>query len=225
MSARRLRQDDAIFAIRQCLGNLSDASERLGVSRQTLYTFAKTYPKVQEAIDEAREIVVDKAEKALVTCLEERQPWAIALVLKTLGKWRGYITPKDLTPAGQTRLPNAPNGETDEPWVDALRLPRRAWDEADDAGPDWEAREAALIEAFQAERQTLLARIEALEAAVRTRAPTLLEEPASHDVDRSGVDPSSTISTETIVAAKAEDEAVDVQLAELVAQLQRKLSQ
>jgi hypothetical protein len=184
MAKIKLRQDDTIFAVRATLGNLSEASERLGVCRQTLYTFAKRHPKVRAAIAQGRAVIVDKAERKLVDAVEAGEPWAISLTLRTLGKWRGYIEAKDLTPRGQCRLPqgdgvDGPDDDDDE-WAaaDERQLARvlkgRLEDAADDEDwpgpepvePDWQAREAELIECFQAERQSLLTRIHELEAAV-----------------------------------------------------------
>jgi hypothetical protein len=184
MAKIKLRQDDAIFAVRACLGNLSEASARLGVCRQTLYTFAKAHPKVRAAIAHGRAVIVDKAERKLVDAVEAGESWAISLVLRTLGKWRGYIEAKDLTPRGQCRLPqgdgvDGPDDDDDE-WAasDGHQLHRvlkgRLEDAADDEDwpdpdpepePDWAAREAELIRCFHAERQTLLERIRELEAA------------------------------------------------------------
>jgi hypothetical protein len=183
MAKIKLRQDDAIFAVRACLGNLSDAAERLGVCRQTLYTFAKAHPKVQEAIAHGRAVIVDKAEKALIECLEERQPWAISLTLRTLGKWRGWIEAKDLTPRGQCQLPQGDGLDVpDDDWAAAdarqIRqlLPDRLEDDADDepgAAEDdlWERQEALIarqhdqLSAQAAQLEAQAARIRALEAA------------------------------------------------------------
>ncbi len=42
-------------------------------------------------VEEFRERRVDRAEYKLDDALEDGQPWAIALVLKTIGKDRGYV--------------------------------------------------------------------------------------------------------------------------------------
>jgi hypothetical protein len=84
-----------------------------------MWKFLKRHPRAQDAFTQWRQRLVDEAESQLWDCVQERQPWAVALVLKTLGKFRGYIEAKDLTPAGQSRLPQRDDGEDgdDEPWI------------------------------------------------------------------------------------------------------------
>jgi hypothetical protein len=79
-----------IGALREHHGLLTLAASALGCSRQTLYTYAEKYPPVAEVLAEERERFVDLAEQGLYEHLQERSPWAIALVLKTLGRCRGY---------------------------------------------------------------------------------------------------------------------------------------
>jgi Bacterial regulatory protein, Fis family len=182
MSRLKLRQDDAISAITATAGNLSEAAERLGVCRQTLYTFAKARPKVQEAIAHGRAVIVDKAERKLVEAIEAGESWAIALTLRTLGKFRGWVEAKDLTPRGQGNLPQDDGVDTEDDWespawsrrtrplVDELLDEPDAdedWPDSEPVEPevDWPAREADLIASFQEERRDLLARIRALESA------------------------------------------------------------
>jgi hypothetical protein len=215
MAKIKLRQDDAIFAIGVTLGNLSEAAERLGVCRQTLYTFAKAHPKVQEAIAHGRAVIVDKAEKALIQCLEERQPWAISLTLRTLGKWRGWIEAKDLTPRGQCQLPQSDGLDVpDDDWAaaDARQIRRLLQDRLEDAAEDepgaaeddlWERQEALLarqheqLKAQAAQLAAQAARIQELEAA--TAMPT------------------------ADYGDEAEDDAIKAQILDLMAEVRNKL--
>ena len=79
-----------IAALREHHGLLTLAADALGCSRQTLYTYAARYPLVAEALMEERERFVDLAEQGLYDHLRDRSPWAISLVLRTLGRSRGY---------------------------------------------------------------------------------------------------------------------------------------
>jgi hypothetical protein len=185
MAKIKLRQDDAIFAIRTCLGNLSDASERLGVCRQTLYTFAKTHPKVQEAIAHGRAVIVDKAERKLVEAIEDGERWAVSLVLRTLGKWRGYIEAKDLTPRGQCRLPQGDGVDAEEDdWGVPAAYRRDSLEASEDDAADedlWRQQEALIerqheqLAAQAAQLEAQAARIRELEAA--TAQPNEAEVP------------------------------------------------
>src|SRR5688572_24101453 len=82
--------DRVIEALRAHHGLLVLTADALGCDRQTLYNYAQRYPIVAETIAEERERFVDLAEQGLYEHLQERSPWAIALVLKTLGRHRGY---------------------------------------------------------------------------------------------------------------------------------------
>src|SRR5215813_1946440 len=79
-----------IEALRIHHGLLVFAADELGCSRQTLYNYAERYPAVAEVLAEERERRIDVAEQGLDYHLEQKSPWAIALVLKTLGRPRGY---------------------------------------------------------------------------------------------------------------------------------------
>jgi hypothetical protein len=78
-----------------CIG----AAQVLGCTTRTLRNYALRYPKVQAAILEHRQQIVDKAEKALVTGIENGEQWAVVLALKTLGKDRGYVERSEITGA------------------------------------------------------------------------------------------------------------------------------
>jgi hypothetical protein len=222
---RKLRLDNVLVAADLCRGNQTRAAERLGVTRWALVKFIRRTPRARQAFDEWRQRLVDEAETALWDCVAERQPWAVALVVKTLGKFRGYIEAKDLSPTGQTRLPQGAEGQTDEDFILAMRPTRPAWGEADDPGPDsdpawdeaddpWDAREAELIARFQEERQTLIAsfqeerqalmaKIEMLEAAVVSPTDTPPSAP-----DETGAD---------------EADAIKAQIAELMTEVKKHL--
>jgi hypothetical protein len=77
-------------ALRTHHGLVSLAADSLGCSRSTLYSYVQAFPEVAAIIEESRERLVDLAEDALYRHVEEGAPWAVALVLKTLGRTRGY---------------------------------------------------------------------------------------------------------------------------------------
>jgi hypothetical protein len=221
MATGKLKLDEVLLVCDLVRGNVSRAAERLAVTRWALQKFLKRHPRAQAAFAQWRQRLVDEAETQLWDCVSEKQPWAIALVLKTLGKFRGYIEAQHLTPNGQSRLPQGEDGRTDEPWVEALRLPRPPWedeDAPDDPEPliDWEAREAELIRCFQAERQTLLARIRELEAV----APVV--QPPAGPAPRAPM-PAPEPPPPPTPAAEPEADGEDEELRALVSELQRRL--
>ncbi len=89
-------------AIRHEHGLISQVADRLRCSRQTVYNFAQRHPAIAQALDDERERLVDLAEQGLYHHLQENSPWAISMVLRTLGKSRGYgdkpVDPRTDTP-------------------------------------------------------------------------------------------------------------------------------
>lgn len=99
-----------IEAIRSAKGMVYVAARQLNCSPNTIYNYASRYPTVQEAIDNERGLLVDTAELALWKALQAGEGWAISLVLKTLGKARGYVERSEVTGAagGAIRVEIAP---------------------------------------------------------------------------------------------------------------------
>jgi len=91
MAQRRYTTQEIIDALKATNGLVSLAAKRLGCTAQTIYNRAKRVKAVQEAIDEARAEIVDLAELGLRAAVVDREPWALALVVKTLGRDRGYV--------------------------------------------------------------------------------------------------------------------------------------
>jgi hypothetical protein len=104
--ARQYTLKTVIAALRTHHGLLSLAADALGCARSTLYRYVDAYPEVAAVVEEERERLVDMAEDALFYHLTERSPWAISLVLRTLGKSRGYgdkMTGPDTRELGDTQ--------------------------------------------------------------------------------------------------------------------------
>lgn len=113
--AQRFKQPDVIDAIKATRGLVTLAARKLNCSRETVYNYAKRYPKVKAAIDEERSYVVDTAELALMNAVQAKEPWAVCFTLKCLGKDRGYTerhehTGKDGGPLESTVIILPDNG-------------------------------------------------------------------------------------------------------------------
>ncbi len=98
MTVKHTEQEirDALF---KTSGLMRPAASLLGVSVQGLRARINRNQTLQVALAQAREQIVDKAEESLWTCIERLDPWAIAMVLKTLGKNRGYVERQEVTGA------------------------------------------------------------------------------------------------------------------------------
>jgi len=66
------------------------AARRLGCSHDTIARYIQRYPQVRTVAEAARGVLVDTAELKLWEATERGEQWAVVLVLKTLGKDRGY---------------------------------------------------------------------------------------------------------------------------------------
>lgn len=85
-----------IEAVKQSKGMLTVAARSLGCARATIYNAAAKHPKLQEAIDDAREETTDLAELKLFSAISNGEPWAISLYLTTVGKVRGYVKRQEI---------------------------------------------------------------------------------------------------------------------------------
>ena len=84
----------------KCLGNVSSAAKMLGLSRQWLKQRIDRSNKLSSVLNESRDTIIDIAELKLIKAVESGEPWAISLILKTLGKVRGYSEKVDVNQTG-----------------------------------------------------------------------------------------------------------------------------
>lgn len=80
-----------ISALKSKKGLVYLAAKKIGCTPQTIYNRAKISPAVEECINTQRGEIIDTAEERLFQAVNAREPWAVALVLKTIGHKRGYI--------------------------------------------------------------------------------------------------------------------------------------
>jgi hypothetical protein len=97
--AFRYTSEQIIAALQATNGLVSLAAKKLGCSPQTIYKRAKNVQIVRQAIDDSRDELVDHAELALRAAVLDKEAWAVALVLRTLGKHRGYVERQEITGA------------------------------------------------------------------------------------------------------------------------------
>src|SRR5262245_38218373 len=83
--------EDIVAALRSSHGLVYLAAKRLGCRPATIYDRAKVSPPVAECIADQRGELIDVAEQKLFAAVRRGQPWAIGMVLKTLGRDRGYV--------------------------------------------------------------------------------------------------------------------------------------
>jgi len=103
-SKERIPTQRIIDCLRETNGLISLAAKRVPCSQTTIYERARRVAKVQQVIDESRGELVDLGELALRRAVVNGEPWAVALVLKTLGKGRGYVERQEVQQDGVTVL-------------------------------------------------------------------------------------------------------------------------
>lgn len=74
----------------ECRGNLTELAARMDVSRISLYNRIQLWPALGDAVESARQSLVDLAESRLWDRVESGDRLAIMFVLRTLGRSRGY---------------------------------------------------------------------------------------------------------------------------------------
>jgi transposase-like protein len=90
-SGNQYPTEHIVKAVRECGGSVTDAAKALGCARNTIAKRADKEPEIREAIHEAREALLDEAEKSLLRAVKNGEGWAVCFTLKTQGKSRGYV--------------------------------------------------------------------------------------------------------------------------------------
>jgi transposase len=96
--------EQMVEAIRGSGGIVRLIAARLRCGRSTVYRYARRYPRVREALEGEREVLLDLAESRLLECVERGDLDALIFLLKTLGKDRGYTTRIDVGAAVRREL-------------------------------------------------------------------------------------------------------------------------
>lgn len=97
----RLSKKSYIEAIKASRGLVTLAAEMLGVSRCAVYAATKRWPEVREALEDARERMLDFTESKLMEKVKDGDTTAIIFTLKTLGRSRGYVERMEQTNDGE----------------------------------------------------------------------------------------------------------------------------
>jgi hypothetical protein len=103
MAKKKVSKPKLLEAIKATGGKWTGICEILDITRPTLARYINDDPEVMEAVEFARDRVVERAEHKLAEAIERGESWAIQLVLKDSkrGKERGYGNSLDVTTGGQ----------------------------------------------------------------------------------------------------------------------------
>lgn len=114
-------------ALRRVLGNISEAAKILRVPRTSLTRWVASDPELTAVRDECREVLVDKAETALLAILEDpkhpKHATMVIYVLRSQGRARGWgqkVEVEHVAPA-RTDVPSDLIDKTPEELREKLR--------------------------------------------------------------------------------------------------------
>lgn len=93
---KRIPDKAVIRALKENLGNVTRASEAIGMTRESLHRRIAGSDKLKAALQESREELLDVAESALIRNVKNGLEASIFFTLKTLGKKRGYSEKQEL---------------------------------------------------------------------------------------------------------------------------------
>ena len=88
-----------VEAVKTVNGMIYLAARKLGCTPQAIYKRMAKSSIIREAVDDSRGELVDISEQKLRAAVINGEPWAVAMVLKTLGKSRGYVERQEVTGA------------------------------------------------------------------------------------------------------------------------------
>ena len=102
----KLTKNGVAKALTETHGNISAAARMLGVTRRAIAKRIDGDPILKAAVVDARETMLDDAERSLAKAVLAGEAWAVCFLLKTQGRGRGYIerVATDAPPASTVHL-------------------------------------------------------------------------------------------------------------------------
>jgi hypothetical protein len=92
----RSTKEEVREALVRCNGIQSHAAAYLGCSYWTIRKYCERCPELRTVAEEAREILIDKAEARLYDLVDNGEFGPVRFVLETLGRSRGYVKQMNL---------------------------------------------------------------------------------------------------------------------------------
>lgn len=104
---REYSEDEIIAALEWSGGIVNAAAKRLRCHRATIHYRIKHSERIRQALEDAREAMLDDAEDALRTLVKRKNVAAVIFTLKTRGRERGYGENLDVHLSWQDELRRA----------------------------------------------------------------------------------------------------------------------
>jgi len=86
----KFQPHEVIAALRDNYGLVYETAQQLRCDPHTVRRYIRTYASVRAEAKEQDARLADLGEKTLIECVLERQPWAVATLLKAKATDRGY---------------------------------------------------------------------------------------------------------------------------------------
>jgi hypothetical protein len=87
----------AVQALKDKKGFVSQAAKQLGISRRQLHRLIKAHPTIKDALDDAREEMKDFAESKIYQGIANENTALLIFYAKTQMKDRGYVERQEVT--------------------------------------------------------------------------------------------------------------------------------
>ena len=82
---------EMVETLKKCLGVVTSAVDKVGISRSTHYEWLKDDPEYKKAVDEIAERAIDFVETKMFEQVNNGDSGLIKYYLSTKGKQRGYV--------------------------------------------------------------------------------------------------------------------------------------
>ena len=115
-------KESLLKAIKQNRGIVTNICKSLDMARQSFYERLDNDIELQEALEDARQEVLDLGESKLIELVQEGNAQAVFFMLKTIGKNRGYIEKQEVEQLNRTiNIIEIPKIDAIEPTIDEIR--------------------------------------------------------------------------------------------------------
>lgn len=101
---KNIPRDELIEAIRKTRGLLYLASNVLGVNHVTLSKLIEADEELSQIWKEEKGKTLDRAEAKLMQAVDKGEQWAITMILRTLGRERGYVERQEVASMSHVKL-------------------------------------------------------------------------------------------------------------------------
>lgn len=100
----KVTASQAIEAIKEKKGFITQAAKSLGISRRHLHRLINRHPTIKEAVEDAKEEMKDFAESKLYDGITNDNTALIIFYLKTQAKDRGYVEKQEIDHSGGIQI-------------------------------------------------------------------------------------------------------------------------